>query len=200
MNPAVPGVADAAKTGPLGADAFVPDASRSCGECTACCDGWLTGNIRGHALGAGAPCPFRANGGCTIYDERPDYPCRGFFCAWRLRGNPFPDAFRPDRLGVIILAKPWRDRVAYYLVPAGRDVDATLLEWMRTYSTSTGTPFLFRHHGRDRGYGSREFQQDLLDRAARGEPLLPGLLPGAGGPCKLIPLSDEAAAVQDTPR
>lgn len=151
-------------------------------------------------MSVGVPCHFRGNGGCMIYEDRPAHPCRGFFCGWRLCGNPFPESFRPDRLGVIILAKPWRDRLAYYLVPAGRDVDAALLEWMRNYSAATGTPFLFKRNGRDRGYGPPEFQQDLVDRATRGEPLLPGLNPGAGGPCKLVSLSDDASAVEDTPR
>lgn len=165
---------------------FVPDAARSCGACTACCDGWLTGSIRGHEMSEGVPCHFRGAGGCTIYEDRPADPCRGFFCAWRLQGNPFPESFRPDRLAVIILAKRWRDRVAYYLVPAGRELDTTLLEWMRKHSTATGTPFLFKVAGRHKGYGSAEFHQDLLDKATRGEPLLPGLLPGVPGPHKMV--------------
>lgn len=89
---------------------------------------------------------------------------------------------------MIILAKPWRDRLAYVLVPAGRVPDAALLEWMRKYSTATGIPYLFHLDGRPRGYGSPEFQKDILDKATRGEPLLPGLNPRVGGPCKLTPL------------
>ncbi len=175
--------------------AFVPDPSRSCGTCTACCDGWLTATIRGHEMRVGVPCHFRGTGGCTIYEDRPADPCRGFHCAWRLGGNPFPESFRPDRLGVIILAKRWRDRVAYYLRPAGRELDASLLEWMRSHSEATGTPFLFEVNGRYRGFGSAEFQQDILDRTSRGEPALPGLNPGIAGPCKLTSLSsDESAA------
>ena len=91
--------------------------------------------------------------------------------------EPIPESFRPDRLGVIILAKRWRGRLAYYLAPAGRDLDASLLEWMRKHSESTGTPFLFEVNGRYRGFGSAEFQQDILDRTSRGEPALPGLNP-----------------------
>ncbi len=198
--PAVPRAAVGSATGAHGEISFEPEPSRDCGNCTACCDGWLTGSIRGHEMSVGVPCHFRGDGGCTIYEERPADPCRGFYCAWRLRGNPFPEQYRPDRLGVIIMAKPWRGRVAYYLHPAGRELDETLLEWMREHSTSTGTPFLFKVNGRHRGYGSPEFQQHLLDKAARGEPLLPGLNPGVGGPCKLLPLSSDLGAIQDTPR
>lgn len=182
------------------ADAFLPDPSRSCGACGACCEGYLTASVLGQEIKFGAPCKFLGDGGCGVYEDRPADPCRGFHCAWRLRGNPFPESFRPDLLGVIILAKPWRDRLAYYLVPAGRALDANLLEWMRRHSTATGTPFLFPYKGRERGYGSPEFQKDLVDRATRGEPLLPGLNPRPGGPCKLASLADDAEAVRDTPR
>jgi hypothetical protein len=189
--PRIPSAAVAGNTvpsavGSSNVTALVPDASRSCGTCTACCDGWLTGNIRGHEMSVGVPCHFRGAGGCTIYEDRPADPCRGFFCAWRLSGNPFPESFRPDRLGVIVLTTQWRDRVAYYLVPAGRELDETFLEWMRKYSTATGTPFAFKLNGRDRGYGSPEFQQDIFDKATRGEPLLPGLPPGVAGPRKMV--------------
>jgi hypothetical protein len=168
--------------------ATAPGTTRSCGSCTACCDGWLTANIRGHDVRPGVPCHFRGAGGCTIYQDRPADPCAEFVCGWLLNGSPFPESFRPDRLGVIILAKRWRDGIAYVLAPAGRAPDAKLLDWMREYSTATGRPFLFNMSGRPQGFGSPEFQQDILDKATRGEPLLPGLNPRAGGPCTLMPL------------
>ncbi len=195
--PSVSGVAVASSKATRAANAFLPDPARSCGPCGACCEGWLTATVLGQEIKEGAPCKYRGAGGCGVYEERPADPCRGFYCAWRLCGNPFPESYRPDRLGVIILAKPWRGRLAYYLVPAGRELDQALLEWMREYSTATGTPFLFKFKGRNRGYGSPEFQQDLIDKATRGEPLLPGLNPGVGGPCKLVSLSDDAEAVRD---
>ena len=152
-----------------------PDPARSCGECTACCEGPMTATIRGHAIRPGTPCHFLGAGGCTIYAERPHDPCRTFFCAWRLQGNPFPDALRPDRSGAIVLALRWRDRDAYCLVTDGREPDAGMLDWMRAYSRATGTPFLVRLAGRHRAYGPAEFQQDVQERAARGAPLLDGL-------------------------
>jgi hypothetical protein len=185
--PAASPAGDAA-AGTADVAATAPDAPRTCGSCTACCDGWLSGRIHGHDLGPGVPCHFRGVGGCTIYEDRPDDPCRRFVCGWLLKGNPFPDSFRPDKLGVIIVAKRWRDRIAWVLAPAGRDPDANLLEWMREYSTATGAPYLFYVDGRQRGYGSPEFQKEILDKATRGEPLLPGLNPTAGGPCKLMAL------------
>jgi SEC-C motif len=175
--------------------AAVANAARSCGGCTACCDGWLTGSIYGHELAPGKPCHFRGVGGCSIYADRPHDPCRGFSCGWLLKGSPFPESFRPDRLGVIIVVKPWRDRFAYVLVHAGRSPDAKLLEWMREHSIATGRPFLFHLEGRQRGYGSEEFQKEILEKSIRGEPLLPGLNPSGGGACKLMPLDPAMAGV-----
>ncbi len=149
------------------------DATRSCGTCTACCDGWLTGTVRGHEMKTGVPCHFRGAGCCTIYEERPADPCRSFFCAWRLQGNPFPESFRPDRLGVIIVARQWRDRPGYEIISAGRDPDENLLNWMRAFSTKTGSPFVFYTNGYYRAFGVPEFQEDMRARAARGE--LPSL-------------------------
>ena len=180
-------------------EAQAPLTNRTCGGCTACCDGWLTANVLGHDLSPGKPCRFRGEHSCTIYEHRPHDPCRGFICGWLVKGNPFPESFRPDRLGVIIIIKPWRDRFAYVLVEAGRAPDAKLLEWMREHSIATGRPFLFQVDGRQRGYGSDEFQKEIIEKASRGEPLLPGLNSRSGGPCKLMPL-DPAVADVGAPR
>jgi hypothetical protein len=162
------------------------DTTRSCGTCTACCDGWLTGTVRGYEMKPGVPCHFRGSGCCAIYEERPANPCRSFFCAWRLEGNPFPESFRPDRLGVIIVARPWRDRQGYELISAGRDPDEHLLNWMREFSTASGSPFLYSIDGYYRAFGVPEFQEDMRARAARGE--LPSLR-DPNGPAQPLPAS-----------
>jgi len=41
-----------------------------------------------------------------------------------MKGSPFPESFRPDRLGMIVVVKTWRDHLAYVLVPAGKNPDA----------------------------------------------------------------------------
>ena len=155
------------------------DATRNCGTCTACCDGWLSGTVRGHEMKPGVPCHFRGAGCCTIHAERPTNPCRSFFCSWRLEGNPFPESFRPDRLGVMIVARVWRNKAAYELIAAGRDPDENLLNWMQELSTTFGIPFLYRINGISCAFGVPEFQEDMRAKAARGE--LP-LLGDAGAP------------------
>src|SRR5260370_37002724 len=55
---------------------------RTCGSCTACCDGWLQIEVRGHRIRPGKPCPFSVEHRCSIYSERPQHPCREFVCGW----------------------------------------------------------------------------------------------------------------------
>jgi hypothetical protein len=90
-------------------------AARQCGECTACCDGWVAGVIEGHEMKPGTPCHFRGDGCCSIYERRPQYPCRDFVCGWLQPGGPFPDDWRPDRIGVMVIPMRWRGREAYVL-------------------------------------------------------------------------------------
>ncbi|HEY4074764.1 MAG TPA: SEC-C metal-binding domain-containing protein [Herbaspirillum sp.] len=146
-------------------------AARSCGSCTACCDGWMAGTIRGHEMKPGTPCHFVRDGGCTIYDERPQSPCRNFTCAWMLPNSPFPETFKPEQLGVIIAQIKWRNQPAYLLCSAGRDPDQQLLDWMQRFSMETGRPFFYEIKGEKLGFGPPLFQQDMLQRAQRGEPM-----------------------------
>jgi SEC-C motif len=151
--------------------AIVPTPARECGECTACCDGWVTGVIEGHEMYPGNPCYFRGDKCCTIYERRPKYPCRDFVCGWLKPGSLFPEEFRPDRLGVMVINMKWRGREAYMLTPAGREPDANLLAWMREMSIRTGSPFFYSENGQRLGFGPPEFQVEMMERFARGEKL-----------------------------
>ena len=153
--------------------------ARECGPCTACCEGWAEGEIRGHRMQPGQPCHFlapaseRSTGSspCRIYDERPESPCRRFVCGWLAAGSPFPEAFRPDRAGVILVATRWQARRAWILLPAGRDAPPEMLAWMQGYAQTTGEPFYYTQQGERLGYGPPQFQQEMLQKVQRGEKL-----------------------------
>ncbi len=144
---------------------------RQCGTCITCCGGWVAGTILGHEVKPGSPCRFVRAEGCSVYEQRPTDPCKNFVCGWLAPDSPFPDEFRPDRLGVIIVPITWRDRRAYILVSAPRDPDETLLEWLRRFSIQTGRPFFYAQAGEKFGFGPIEFQQEMLAKAQRGEPM-----------------------------
>lgn len=148
-----------------------PGTTRQCGTCTACCEGWAEGEIRGHRMHPGRHCHFLTEGRCTIYAERPQSPCRNFVCGWLMPGSPFPDAFRPDKVGVIIVPMRWHDRPAFVLLSAGRDPDAPLLDWMRRFAAANTAPFFYQQDGQRIGYGPPAFQQEMQAKLARGERL-----------------------------
>jgi len=143
--------------------------ARTCGACTACCDGWASATIYGHDMSPGKPCVFVRDHQCAIYERRPLSPCRKFVCAWLAPKSPFPEQFRPDRLGVILININWRGRPAYVLVSAGRDPDEELLSWMRKFSTDTARPFFYAQRGENLAFGPTEFQHDMIERLRRGE-------------------------------
>ena len=119
----------------------------------------------------GQPCHFVAQGACSIYAERPQSPCRNFVCGWLMEGSPLPDAYRPDRVGVIVVPTRWRDAPALILVSAGNDPGEEMLAWMREFAAATATPFFYEQQGERYGYGPPVFQQEMAAKVARGERL-----------------------------
>lgn len=145
--------------------------ARKCGECTACCDGWVAGTIEGHEMKPGTPCFFRGEHCCSIYERRPQHPCRDFVCGWLQPGSPFPEDWRPDKVGVMVIPMRWRGRDAYVLRSAGRDPDPEMIRWMEAMSARLERPFFYEVAGERFGFGPPEFQQEMSERVARGEVL-----------------------------
>lgn len=150
-----------------------PVAKRECGECRKCCEGWLVGHVFtqdvvNHELKVGSPCPHVSAKGCGVYAKRPEQPCRSFVCGWLLPASPFPENFKPDQLGVIVVPIMWRQQRAWILTPAGKSPGGEVMEWMREYSRTTGEPHLIKSPGKMLCYGSVDFQQDMLELERRG--------------------------------
>lgn len=77
----------------------IGDLKKSCGECTACCSGALSGVAHGHQFFKGRPCFFLKNG-CSIYENRPENPCVIYKCSY-LSEAFFPEWMRPDKCGYL---------------------------------------------------------------------------------------------------
>jgi len=115
---------------------------RTCGTCTACCEGWLSADELD--MRPGRACRHCTQQGCAIYQNRPEDPCVRFQCGWLVEGSPLPDEMRPDRSGVIVLlGRSWRDWKVIYAIPAGTRVPSDSLEWLRAYAQSVGKPMIF---------------------------------------------------------
>ena len=69
-------------------------------------------------------------------------------------GSPFPDHWRPDRIGVIIRADRWQDKRCWLLVHAGQDLGEDVLEKMRPHVIKKRNSWLC--------FGKPEFQQAMV--------------------------------------
>ena len=118
--------------------------SRQCFPCTTCCEGWLTGKIRGVKMHPGKPCLFIVGKGCGIYEKRPARPCQSFKCAWLLEQDKLPEHMRPSECGAIVLLnRPWHNREVIRAAPTGEKISADTLEWLKAYSRKHSLPLVF---------------------------------------------------------
>ncbi|MEJ2385707.1 MAG: hypothetical protein P8Y54_15225 [Xanthomonadales bacterium] len=140
---------------------------RTCGPCTACCQGWLSSKKLD--MRPGQACRHLAKSGCSIYPDRPEEPCVRFVCGWLQDAETYPDKLRPDRSGVIMLTdRKWHNWDVIRAVPAGREVPRETLPFLRQLAERTGKPVLFYERlesdgeftGRKRfAFGSRHFAE-----------------------------------------
>lgn len=102
---------------------------RSCDGCTKCCEGWLWGEAHGHKFWPGRPCHFMSNKGCSIYENRPDQPCKSFKCEW-LENNEIPEWMKPDVSNVIIYKREENGKKILEFTEAGSRLDSKVLSWI----------------------------------------------------------------------
>ena len=118
---------------------------RSCDGCAKCCEGWLHGEAYGHAFYKGRPC-FFLNKTCSIYDTRPESPCRTFKCSW-LAEDIFPHWMKPDLVNIII-TKRQLDKFFYYeIVEAGSTIESKTLNWLVQWALNTNNNILYYIEG-----------------------------------------------------
>jgi hypothetical protein len=144
---------------------------RSCGACTACCDGWLKIEVRGHQVRPGTPCPFRIEHGCSIYDERPQHPCREFVCGWLVASSPLPEWMRPDRSDMIMLAANfvWQGLPVDVIVAAGQRPKQKALDWLMKFSAENRRCLVYQIGDDWFAFGPPAFQAQISERIRRGE-------------------------------
>ena len=151
-------------------------ARRQCLPCTACCDGWLGANIRGHKVTAGKPCPYSTPCGCAIYADRPEQPCRVFTCSWVVDNSPLPDWMRPNISGAIVLLNmPWQKERVIWATPVGESIPEATLNWLKDYARKYKRPLIFHERivtegvfsGLKRfGFGGPEFRSRVASMTA----------------------------------
>lgn len=144
---------------------------RTCGSCTACCDGWLQIEVRGHRVREGKPCPFSIEHRCSIYGERPQHPCREFICGWLAASSPLPEWMRPDKSDMIMLAANfvWRGLPVDIVVAAGRRPRKKALDWLMKFSSQQRRLLIYQADDDWFAFGPPAFQSEMTNRIGRGE-------------------------------
>lgn len=108
---------------------------RQCGDCTACCDGWLSGNAHGHEFFPGQPCFYLCKSGCSIYENRPIDPCRGYSCMWLKDPDFFPEWMKPTESNLICTERDWVDcegnpQFYFEFVTMGKEITLKSYHWI----------------------------------------------------------------------
>lgn len=129
--------------------------SRSCDECSKCCEGWFAGTAHGHSFYPGKPCHFLGKG-CTIYENRPEKPCKTFNCEW-LVNNELPAWMRPDMCNAILKKRTHEGIEFYDLVEAGQKLDSAVLSWFIIWSLNNHKNLNYSINGGRNKIGAPEF-------------------------------------------
>ena len=144
----------------------LPTVHRSCDSCTACCEGWLSADIKGHKMHPGRPCFFLAAGKCTDYPGRPT-ACVSYDCAWKQEPGVFPTWMRPDLAGVIVsrILFPTRPDLTHYEVAeAAGKLDVRTLNWLIQWALTGGHNLLYQVDGKHHAIGTPDFMEHMRDR------------------------------------
>jgi hypothetical protein len=140
---------------------------RECDGCTACCEGWLHGVAHGQHFQAGRPCHFKCEKGCSIYENRPEEPCRTYSCEW-LNNYELPEWMKPNLSGVIITSREYKENKVYLEVyETGKKIDAEVLNWLFLYHYTTDIPLRVQVNGGWNNFGPQEFLEELNGIRAR---------------------------------
>ena len=145
--------------------------ARDCGDCTACCGGALRIEVRGHEVRPGKPCPFRIAHGCSIYDERPQHPCREFVCGWLVASSPLPDWMRPDKSDLILLPANfvWHNLPVDVAVAVGSAPKRKALDWLKRFSIERRRCLMYQIDNEWFAFGPPAFQAEIVERIQRGD-------------------------------
>ena len=141
---------------------FVFKIPRSCNGCTACCSGALSANIHGLRMSRGTPCHFRQEGGCAIYENRPQL-CKDFRCTW-LDNRAMPEWMWPKKSNVIVMYRRVDDLPYYSVVETEEKMSAQTLSWLVQWALRCKLNLVYCVEGTTEIIGSEEFKQAFANK------------------------------------
>lgn len=119
--------------------------SRSCNNCTACCDGTLLGKAHGHYFYPGKPCFFVISDNCcTIYEDRPKL-CKMFECGW-IKNESVPEELWPKESGIIIIEI--QEEIVIAGIVYGKNPDPLKIKQFEDWASSKNLSIVWSENGR----------------------------------------------------
>jgi len=135
---------------------------RKCDGCTMCCEGYLSGEVRNKPFYYGRPCHFLGTTGCTMYEERPEHPCRVFTCGWLDDSEMFPEWMKPNLSKIIAHRKKTPNGFLYYKIyECGQKIDSKVLNYLILYSLNNSVNICVQVDGGWSNYGTQDFLKDI---------------------------------------
>ena len=134
---------------------------KSCGKCTACCSGALQGKVFDKAFWKGRPCHYLVETGCSIYEQRPENPCRKYDCAY-IHLDWMPHWMRPDSSGVIVSVKETKKGILYLeVVEYKNKISSEVLSFLfLSHLSGLFQNMMYQLDGAWNKFGSKEFIED----------------------------------------
>ena len=131
--------------------------SRTCGDCTKCCEGYMSGVIFGKPFFPGNPCHYVNPGvGCTIYKDRPEVPCKSFQCSWLLNQD-FPEWLKPSKSKVILTYVKEEEIWFLKATEAGQTMSGEALSYLVIYCLKNNINFCWEIQKTLSWLGSNDF-------------------------------------------
>ena len=112
---------------------------RLCGDCVACCDGYLLGTSHGNKFGAGKPCVFLVEKKCTIYEHRPQ-SCHDYMCAWAQ--GLLSEEMKPTISNVMISVETRENKQFLRVIELAEDIKEDVYKEIKEFTDKYNTYFV----------------------------------------------------------
>lgn len=146
--------------------------NRKCGDCTKCCEGYLSGSVKGKEFYLGKPCHFVAIGkGCSIYKDRPKNPCESYKCLW-LVDEQLPEWFKPNEINAILDIRHIDNIPFINVLEAGETLRSDVLSWLITNTINKGWNLRWEINKGSHWIGSQEFLDAMEKTKSHNNPNL----------------------------
>jgi hypothetical protein len=136
---------------------------RHCGDCKACCEGWLSGKIYNIDMYPGKPCHFVCETGCSIYKDRPEDPCKNYGCLW-LEDTNVPGWMKPNKCGVILTHKKIKNIDYIEATETYKKMESEILSWLVMQFVNHNINVCYSIDRTRHWIGSKEFIKAMNDK------------------------------------